>query len=206
LKTLSGLPELTLLLRKDESTLILFLNSILLDDREWLLRISRINTLVSLSNIMELTDSSTNSRCKLLRSRHLDACWNRIKSRRQTLRRQNSYNWKAVILAAEKGLPKCFWNPTVEWSGSKRYYRLQDQAPAAQTKGYASLIWAFSEKRKDCDYALMAEHSVFCILFIPPTKTANPVLGGSCLPWVQWVLQTGDAFSKHHHPSKLHSR
>jgi hypothetical protein len=41
--------------------------------------------------------------------------------------------------------------------GSKRYYRLQDQAPAAQTQGYAKLIRAFSKKRKDCGYALMAE-------------------------------------------------
>jgi hypothetical protein len=73
----------------------------------------------------------------------------------------------------------------LEHSVSKKYYRLQDQAPAAQTQGDARLIQAFSKKRKDCGYALMAEHLVFHILFIPPTKTVDSVLGGSCLPKVQ---------------------
>jgi hypothetical protein len=34
----------------------------------------------------------------------------------------------------------------------------------------------------------MAEHLVFCLIFIPLTKTANSVLGGLCLPEVQLVL------------------
>jgi hypothetical protein len=34
----------------------------------------------------------------------------------------------------------------------------------------ARFIRAFSEKRKDCGYALMVEHLVLRILFICPTK------------------------------------
>lgn len=73
----------------------------------------------------------------------------------------------------------------LERSGSKRYYRLHDQAPTAQARGDPRLIRAFSKKRKDCGYVLMVEHSVFRILFIPPTKTADFVPGGSYLPEVQ---------------------
>jgi hypothetical protein len=57
----------------------------------------------------------------------------------------------------------------------------------AQTQGHARLIQAFSKKRKDCGYVLMAEHAVFCILFISPTKTADPVLG--------WVMRAPCAMS-----------
>jgi hypothetical protein len=43
----------------------------------------------------------------------------------------------------------------------------------------------FPKRGKIVAMPLMAEHSVFRILFIPPTKTADSVLGGSCLPEVQ---------------------
>jgi hypothetical protein len=69
-------------------------------------------------------------------------------------------------------------------SVSKRYYRLQDQAPAAQTQGDARLIRAFSKKRKGCGYALMAEHSVFRILFFLQPKQLIPSWVG-LLPEVQ---------------------
>jgi hypothetical protein len=57
----------------------------------------------------------------------------------------------------------------------------------AQTQGDARLIQAFSKKRKDYGYALMAEHSVFHILFISPTKTADSVSG--------WVMRAPSAMS-----------
>jgi hypothetical protein len=54
-------------------------------------------------------------------------------------------------------------------SGSMTYYRLQDQALAAQTQGAARLIWAFSKKRKDCGYALMAR-TLSVLYFINPSN------------------------------------
>jgi predicted CoA-binding protein len=52
-------------------------------------------------------------------------------------------------------------------------------------RAIARLIGAFSKKRKDRGYVLMAERSGFRILFIRPTKTADSINGWGMLPRVQ---------------------
>lgn len=66
--------------------------------------ISCMNALVSPANIMQLTDPSTNSRCKLLRSRHLDVLYNKIKLSMHALSGQNRKGERAVILGVKRCL------------------------------------------------------------------------------------------------------
>jgi hypothetical protein len=63
-------------------------------------------------------------------------------------------------------------------------------------RAIARLIGAFSKKRKDCGYVLMAERLGFRILFIRPTTTADSITGGACFPECNELLQTGDVFSR----------